>query len=99
MTCRQNEGGTLAGSRRHLRSGVFPKVHRPILLSDVYFEFYSIYVCLSLLIFWRPLSIKKEKITTGKSGGKFGVSIDQIDFDSIANFKGVKLTTLSEAFF
>ena len=37
-----------------------------------------------------------DKITTGKSGGKFGVSVDQIDFDSIAKFKGVKLTTLSE---
>jgi diaminopimelate decarboxylase len=37
-----------------------------------------------------------DKITTGKSGGKFGVSIDQIDFESIAKFKGVKLTTLSE---
>ena len=37
-----------------------------------------------------------DKITTGKSGGKFGISIDQIDFDSIANFKGIKLTTLSE---
>jgi diaminopimelate decarboxylase len=37
-----------------------------------------------------------DKITTGKSGGKFGVSVDQIDFESIAKFKGVKLTTLSE---
>jgi len=37
-----------------------------------------------------------DKITTGKSGGKFGISVDQIDFESIAKFKGVKLTTLSE---
>jgi len=37
-----------------------------------------------------------DKITTGKSGGKFGVSVDQIDFESIAKFKGVRLTTLSE---
>lgn len=37
-----------------------------------------------------------DKITTGKSGGKFGVSVDQIDFESIAKFKGVKLTSLSE---
>ncbi len=37
-----------------------------------------------------------DKITTGKSGGKFGVSVDQIDFESISKFKGVKLTTLSE---
>ena len=37
-----------------------------------------------------------DKITTGKSGGKFGVSVDQIDFEKIAKFKGVKLTTLSE---
>ena len=37
-----------------------------------------------------------DKITTGKSGGKFWVSVDQIDFESIAKFKGVKLTTLSE---
>ena len=37
-----------------------------------------------------------DKITTGKSGSKFGVSVDQIDFESIAKFKGVKLTTLSE---
>ena len=37
-----------------------------------------------------------DKITTGKSGGKFGVSVDQIDFESIAKFKGIKLTTLSE---
>ena len=37
-----------------------------------------------------------DKITTGKTGGKFGVSFDQIDFDSISNFKGIKLTTLSE---
>ena len=37
-----------------------------------------------------------DKITTGKSGGKFGVSVDQIDLESIAKFKGVKLTTLSE---
>ena len=37
-----------------------------------------------------------DKITTGKSGGKFGVSVDQIDFESISKFKGVRLTTLSE---
>ena len=37
-----------------------------------------------------------DKITTGKSGSKFGVSVDQIDFESIAKFKGVRLTTLSE---
>ena len=37
-----------------------------------------------------------DKITTGKSGGKFGVTVDQIDFESIAKFKGVRLTTLSE---
>ena len=37
-----------------------------------------------------------DKITTGKTGGKFGVSFDQIDFDSISDFKGIKLTTLSE---
>ncbi len=37
-----------------------------------------------------------DKITTGKRGGKFGVSLDQINFDSISNYKGIKLTTLSE---
>ena len=37
-----------------------------------------------------------DKITTGKAGGKFGVSLDQINFNSISSFKGIKLTTLSE---
>ena len=37
-----------------------------------------------------------EKITTGKTGGKFGLSLDQINFESISKFKGVNLTTLSE---
>lgn len=37
-----------------------------------------------------------DKITTGKSGGKFGISVDQIDLDYISNLKGVRLTTLSE---
>ncbi len=37
-----------------------------------------------------------DKITTGKKGGKFGISLDQIDFGSISNLKGVRLTTLSE---
>ena len=36
-----------------------------------------------------------DKITTGLSGGKFGISIDQIDFDAISNFKGINLKTLS----
>ena len=36
-----------------------------------------------------------DKITTGLSGGKFGISIDQIDFDTISNLEGVKLKTLS----
>jgi len=36
-----------------------------------------------------------DKITTGLSGGKFGISIDQIDFDAISNFEGVNLKTLS----
>ena len=30
-----------------------------------------------------------EKITTGKSGGKFGISEDQINFDRILEMKGV----------
>jgi len=37
-----------------------------------------------------------DKITTGKTGGKFGVALEQINFDLISNLKGVKLTTLSE---
>ena len=37
-----------------------------------------------------------DKITTGKTGGKFGIALEQIDFDLIFNLKGVKLTTLSE---
>ena len=36
-----------------------------------------------------------DKITTGLSGGKFGISIDQIDFDTISNLEGVNLKTLS----
>ena len=36
-----------------------------------------------------------EKITTGKSGGKFGISVDQINFDRILEMKGVHLSTLS----
>jgi diaminopimelate decarboxylase len=36
-----------------------------------------------------------EKITTGKSGGKFGISVDQINFDRIFEMKGVHLSTLS----
>jgi len=36
-----------------------------------------------------------EKITTGKSGGKFGISEDQINFDRILEMKGVQLSTLS----
>ena len=35
-----------------------------------------------------------DKITTGLSGGKFGISIDQIDFDTISNLE-VNLKTLS----
>ncbi len=37
-----------------------------------------------------------EKITTGKIGGKFGISFDQIDFDLIGRCKSVNLNTLSE---
>ena len=36
-----------------------------------------------------------DKITTGLSGGKFGISIDQIDFNTISNLEGVNLKTLS----
>ncbi len=37
-----------------------------------------------------------DKITTGKSGGKFGISFDKIDFDLIANCEAVNLKILSE---
>tara|TARA_Y100000996_G_scaffold400157_1_gene369882 strand:- start:3657 stop:4841 length:1185 start_codon:yes stop_codon:yes gene_type:complete len=37
-----------------------------------------------------------DKITTGKSGGKFGISFDQIDFDLIAKCESIKFDTLSE---
>ena len=37
-----------------------------------------------------------DKITTGKTGGKFGLSLNQINFDKISKLKGIKLTTLSE---
>jgi len=36
-----------------------------------------------------------EKITTGKSGGKFGISEDQINFDKILDMNGLQLSTLS----
>ena len=36
-----------------------------------------------------------EKITTGKSGGKFGISEDQINFDKILEMNGLQLSTLS----
>ncbi|MDA1283908.1 MAG: diaminopimelate decarboxylase [Proteobacteria bacterium] len=36
-----------------------------------------------------------SKISTGKSGDKFGIEIDQIDFDMIKNFNHINLKTLS----
>ena len=36
-----------------------------------------------------------EKITTGKSGGKFGVSVDQVNFDDIKKLPGIQLNCLS----
>ena len=36
-----------------------------------------------------------DKITTGKSGGKFGISVDQINFEEIKKLQGVKLNCLS----
>ena len=36
-----------------------------------------------------------EKITTGKSGGKFGISVDQVNFDDIKKLPGIQLNCLS----
>jgi len=36
-----------------------------------------------------------EEITTGKSGGKFGISVDQVNFDDIKKLPGIQLNCLS----